>query len=304
MAALLFKRVVESIFSLVCLVCAVFVVARMTGDPGKLYLPVTATDQMISDFNKLHGFDQPIWKQFIDFAIGLLRLDFGASLRRQQPALNVVLEAYPTTLQLVSVTILLALIIGVILGSLAAFRPRSIFDRMATSLAVSAASFPDFWMALMGVLIFSVALHWLPTSGTGTPLHWILPLLVLIMRPLGSLVQVVRGSMIEALSSPYVEAARGRGTPPVRVIFLHALRNAAIPAITVLGVQTAGILNGAVVVETIFGWPGIGRLMINAIFDRDFAVVQAAVVVTALAIFLLNIVIDILYGVIDPRVRT
>lgn len=304
MAALLAKRFIESVFSLFCLVCAVFVVARMTGDPGKLYLPVTATDEMIADFNRMHGFDQPIWKQFVDFALGLLRLDFGDSLRRQTSALNVVLEAYPATLQLVVVVISTALVVGVVLGCLAAFRPGSIFDRLSTTLAVSAASFPDFWMALMGVLVFAVALRWLPTSGTGGWEHWVLPVAVLIMRPLGSLVQVVRGSMIEALSSSYVEAARGRGTPPRRVVFLHALRNAITPAITVLGVQTAGILNGAVVVETIFGWPGIGRLMINAIFERDFAVVQAAVVVTALAIFVLNIVIDILYGVIDPRVRT
>jgi len=304
MAALLLRRLIESLFSLVCLVCAVFVVARLTGDPGKLYLPVNATDEMVAEFNRLHGFDQPIWRQFLDFAAGLLKLDFGESLRRQQPALAVVLEAYPATLRLVVVTIFTALVLGVVIGCLAAFRPRSSLDRMSTALSISAASFPDFWIALMGILVFAVALQWLPTSGTGTPLHWILPVGVLIMRPLGSLVQVVRGSMLETLSSPYIEAAKGRGTPPSRIIFLHALRNAAIPAITVLGIQTAGILNGAVVVETIFGWPGIGRLMISAIFERDFAVVQAAVVVTALAIFLLNIIIDILYGVIDPRVRT
>lgn len=303
MAALLVRRSIESLFSLLCLLCAVFVVARLTGDPGKLYLPVNATDEMVAEFNRLHGFDQPIWRQFLDFASGLLQFDFGESLRRQRPALDVVLEAYPATLKLAIVTILCALVLGVVIGCLAAFRPRSSFDRLSTALSISAASLPDFWVALMGILVFAVAFNWLPTSGTGTPLHWILPVGVLIMRPLGSLVQVVRGSMLETLSSPYIEAAKGRGTPPARLIFLHALRNAAIPAITVLGIQTAGILNGAVVVETIFGWPGIGRLMITAIFERDFAVVQTAVVVTALAIFLLNIAIDIIYGVIDPRVR-
>jgi len=192
----------------------------------------------------------------------------------------------------------------VVIGCLAALKPTSWFDRFASAVSVSAASIPDFWLALMGILLFAVTLHWLPTSGTGTVWHWIMPVAVLMMRPIGSLVQVVRGSMVETLSAPYIDAARGRGVPTRRILFVHALRNAAIPAITVIGVQAAGILNGAVVVETIFGWPGIGRLMITSVLQRDFAVVQAAVIVIALVIFVLNFLIDILYGVVDPRVRT
>jgi peptide/nickel transport system permease protein len=302
-ASLILKRLAESFLSLICLVCAVFFAARLTGEPGKLYLPLTATDEVVDAFNRQHGFDQPIWKQFLDFVVGLTRLDFGESLRRQQPALSAALEAYPATLSLVAVTMVVALLISTLLGCLAAFRPGSIFDRLSTGLAVSAASFPDFWLALMGVLVFSVGLHWLPTSGTGTWLHWVLPVTVLMMRPLGSLVQVVRGSMIDVLSSAYMAAARGRGIPVWRQLFIHALRNASLPALTVLGIQAAAFLNGAVIVETIFGWPGIGRLMITAIFDRDFPVVQATVVVTAVSIFLLNLVVDVLYGVIDPRIR-
>ncbi len=298
------NRLFESVLSLVCLVVAVFVVSRLTGDPGKLYLPLDATEEMVVEFNKLHGFDQPVWRQFVTFAEGLARFDFGMSLRRQEPALDVVLEAYPATLYLAGAAILAAMIVGVVVGCLAALRATSWFDRFASGLSVAAASIPDFWLALMGILLFAVTLHWLPTSGTGTPLHWILPVAVLMMRPIGSLVQVVRGSMVETLSAPYIDAARGRGVPTHRILFIHALRNAAIPAITVIGVQAAGILNGAVVVETIFGWPGIGRLMIQSILQRDFAVVQAAVIVIALVIFLLNIVIDIIYGVVDPRVRT
>jgi peptide/nickel transport system permease protein len=304
MTAMLARRLWESALSLICLVCAVFVVARLTGDPGKLYLPLNATDEMVAEFNRLHGFDQPIWRQFLDFAAGLARLDFGVSLRRQDSALNAVLEAYPATLQLAGMTILAALIAGVVVGCLAALRPNSALDRFATSFAVASASVPDFWLALMGILVFSVALDLLPTSGTGTPWHWVLPVAVLMMRPAGSLTQVVRGSMVSALSGPYIEAALGRGVPTRRILFIHALRNAAIPAITVIGIQAASILNGAVVVETIFGWPGIGRLTILSIQQRDFAVLQAAVVMIALVIFLLNIVIDIVYGIVDPRVRT
>lgn len=304
MWAMIRNRLFESVLSLVCLVVAVFVVSRLTGDPGKLYLPLDATEEMVVEFNRLHGFDQPVWRQFVTFAEGLARFDFGMSLRRQEPALDVVLEAYPATLYLAGAAILAAMIVGVVVGCLAALRPTSWFDRFASGLSVAAASIPDFWLALMGILLFAVTLHWLPTSGTGTPLHWILPVAVLMMRPIGSLVQVVRGSMVETLSAPYIDAARGRGVPTHRILFVHALRNAAIPAITVIGVQAAGILNGAVVVETIFGWPGIGRLMIQSILQRDFAVVQAAVIVIALVIFLLNLVIDLVYGVVDPRVRT
>lgn len=304
MIAMFRKRLVDSALSLFCLICAVFFLARMTGSPAALYLPLNATPQMIENFNREQGFDRPQIMQFLDFFWHAIRLDFGDSLRRQSSALSVVLQAYPTTLYLAAVTIAVALVIGIVVGCLASLVPNSIFDRAATAFAVSAASIPDFWLALLCILVFAVAFGWLPTSGMGTPLHWVLPVLVLMTRPAGSLVQVVRGSMVETLSSSYVKSARGRGIPTTRILFLHALRNAGIPAITVLGVQAAGILNGAVVVETIFGWPGIGRLMITAVLDRDFAVVQAAVVVIALAIFALNMVIDLIYGILDPRVRT
>lgn len=303
MLSLVGKRLIESLLSLLVLVCAVFVVARLTGDPATLYLPLDATAEMRAEFNQLHGFDQPLYVQFVNFLGDLLRLDFGESLRRNDTALNLVLEAYPATLALAGITVVVALAIGTLLGCLAALTPGSVADRAASGVAIAAASMPEFWLALTGIIVFAVTLNWLPTSGFSTPWHWILPVAVLSARPVGSLTQVVRGSMVAVLSSPYIEAARGRGVGPKRILFLHALRNAAIPAITVLGIQIAHVLNGAVVVEAIFGWPGIGRLMISSILNRDFAVVQAAVVVIALGILALNVVIDILYGLIDPRIR-
>jgi peptide/nickel transport system permease protein len=170
-------------------------------------------------------------------------------------------------------------------------------------LSLAGASAPDFWIALIGILVFAVALGWLPTSGTGTPWHWVLPIAVLFVRPFGLLVQVVRGSMIGALSSAYVKTARAKGVRERAVIFVHALRNGMLPVITVAGDQAAGIINGAVIVETVFGFPGVGKLMIDAISHRDFAVIQAAIMVTAVAIFVMNIVIDIAYAVLDPRIR-
>lgn len=303
MLRMLRRRILESLLSLVFLLVAVFVLSRLTGDPSSLYLPETASDAVREEFARAKGFDLPIWQQFVAYLQDVVRLDFGESLRQQRPALTVVLEAYPATLRLVLWTIVAAVTTGVLVGCLASLHPGSVLDRATVGITVAAASIPDFWLALMGILVFAISLGWLPTSGMTTPAHWVLPVAVLMLRPAGSIAQVVRGSMISVLASPYIRAARGRGLPLSRLVFLHALRNAAIPVITLVGVQTASILNGAVIVETIFAFPGIGRLMIGAILDRDFAVVQAAVVVIALAIFTLNIVIDFLYGWVDPRVR-
>ena len=176
---------------------------------------------------------------------------------------------------------LIAIVGAVLIGSLAAYRPNSLADRIASFLSMTAASIPDFWFAIMGVLVFGVSLGLLPTSGTGGGEVWVLPIATLLIRPFGVLVQVVRGAMVGALSAPYVKVARSKGASEKRVVFGHALRNATTPALTVAGDLTIGLVNGAVVVETIFGWPGIGKLMIDSILQRDFAVLQAAVLLTA-----------------------
>ena len=193
--------------------------------------------------------------------------------------------------------------LAVLVGALAAYRPGGPFDRIASVISLAGASAPDFWVAITGILVFAVMLGWLPTSGTGTPWHWIMPIVVLLIRPFGLLVQVVRGAMISALSSAYVKTARAKGVRERSVIFVHALRNATLPVITVAGDQAAGIVNGAVIVESVFGFPGVGKLMIDAITQRDFAIIQAAILVTAIAIFVMNIVIDLAYAVLDPRIR-
>jgi peptide/nickel transport system permease protein len=189
------------------------------------------------------------------------------------------------------------------LGALAAFNVGGFFDRLVSIISLIGASAPDFWIAIVAIVIFSINLAWLPTSGVGTPWHWILPIAVLFVRPFGLIVQVVRGSMLAALSAPYVKTAKAKGVRNLPIIFVHTLRNAMLPVITVIGDQAAAMLNGAVIVETIFGFPGIGKLMIDSILQRDFNVVLAAIMVTAIAIFLMNILIDIAYGLLDPRIR-
>lgn len=297
------RRALHSLIALAGLIVLVFFLARLTGSPADLYLPIDATLEARAEFNARHGFDRPVVEQFGTFVVGLTRGDLGHSIRKDRPALEVVLEAIPTTLRLAAVTMLLAIGGSIVVGSLAAYRPGGLFDRIASIGSLAGASAPDFWVAISAILLFSVALGWLPTSGTGGLPYWIMPIGVLVIRPFGILVQVVRNAMLNALSAPYVKTARAKGISERAIIFVHALRNAMLPVITVAGDQAAGIVNGAVIVETIFGWPGVGKLMIDSIIQRDFAIIQAAIFVTATIIFIMNIAIDLAYAKLDPRVR-
>lgn len=297
------RRAYHSIISLVGLLTLVFFLTRLTGDPSALYLPLDSSLEAREAFARLNGLDQPIHVQFLQYLQNLLSLDFGQSLRQNRSAIDVALEAFPATLKLAFVAMSLATTLAIIVGALAAARPRSIFDRVAGLVSLAGASTPDFWIAIVGILVLAVGLGVLPTSGTGTGWHWIMPIAVLMLRPFGLLVQVVRGTMISALASPYIKTAHAKGMKRHKIIFGHALRNSLLPVITVAGDLATGLINGAVVVETIFGWPGIGKLMIDSIIQRDFAVVQSTILVTAIAIFIVNIAIDLLYVMLDPRIR-
>ena len=297
------KRIVSSALPLVVVIVGVFALARLTGNPAALYLPLNATQQMRDDFAARNGLDQPLLVQMADYFGGVLRLDFGESLRTGESAAAMALRAFPATLQLAAVTMILAIVIAIVLGSWASLKPNGIADRIVSFFSMTAASVPDFWVAILGIWIFAITLGWLPTSGVNGSEAWVLPIATLLLRPFGVLVQIVRGAMVSALSEPYIKLARSKGAGDVRIVTHHALRNAAAPALTVAGDLTVGLVNGAVVVETIFGWPGIGKLMIDSILQRDFAVLQAAVLLTAVAIFVLNILIDLGYALLDARVR-
>ena len=297
------RRILSSLLAIIGLFIMVFFLARLTGDPGHLYLPIDAPLEVRKEFSEKHGFNDPIYVQFSRFVFDLTNGDFGDSLRKQRPAIDVVLEALPVTLSLAAISMLIALLGAILIGSLAAYKPNGVFDRISRVVSLTAASAPDFWVAITAILIFSVSLRWLPTSGVGGLPYWIMPIGILLIRPLGLLVQVVRGSMITALSSDFVKTARAKGVKEKAVIFKHGLRNGLLPVITVAGDQAAAIANGAVIVETIFGWPGIGKLMIDSILQRDFAVVQASILITAIVILSINIIIDIAYAVLDPRIR-
>ncbi|NNE89908.1 MAG: ABC transporter permease [Silicimonas sp.] len=303
MKSFLGKRAVASAFSLIGLVILVLFLSRLTGDPTDLYLPLNATLETREQFREVHGLNDPLIVQFGRYVSDLVRLDFGMSIRRGEPAIDAVLRGFEWTLWLALITMFLVTVLSIIVGSLAAFRVGGVFDRVATFFSLIGASAPDFWIAIVAIVIFSVNLGWVPTSGTGTIWHWILPISVLFIRPFGLIVQVVRGSMISTLNAAYIKTARAKGVRNKPIIFVHGLRNALLPVITVIGDQAAGMLNGAVIVETVFGFPGVGKLMIDSILQRDFAVVLAAIIVTAFAIFVMNILIDIAYAILDPRIR-
>jgi peptide/nickel transport system permease protein len=299
----LVRRTAHNIVAMAGLLILVFVLSRMTGDPAALYLPEDATREQLERFRELHGLNDPIIVQFVNYLRDLANLDFGQSIRYGVPAMDVVLRAFPWTLWLASITLVLALLVAMTVGPIAAYRTGSAFDRFATILSLGAASTPDFWLAIIAILVFAVHLDWLPTSGFGGPAYWVMPVAVLMFKITGTTTQVVRGSMITTLTMPYVKTARAKGMNERRVIFVHALRNSVIAAITVAGDQARGLINGAVVVETVFGWPGVGRLLVEAVGQRDFAVLQATVLITAIAIFLLNVFLDICYALLDPRIR-
>lgn len=284
----------------------VFVMARSSGDPIYTYFSEEALlydpYNRVADFREKWGFDKPVLEQLVLYLKGVARLDFGMSISQHQPAMTLVLRHLPITLSLAVVTTILSTVGALILGSLAALYPLGKLDRLVTFISVSGATVPSFWLALMLIIIFAVQLHWLPTSGIGGIKYVILPGIVLAW-PLLGLAQMVRCSVLEQLSQPYITTARAKGATERIVLFRHAARNALIPIITLASGAFIGMANGAVVVESIFGWPGIGKLLIDAINRRDFAIVQAGVFVVAILVVLINLSLDVLYAVLDPRIR-
>jgi len=297
------KRAIHSAVSLAGVVMLVFFLARLTGNPADLYLEVDATVEIREQFMRSHGLDRPVYEQFVNYISDLAQLDFGSSIRIGRPVIEMIGQALPTTMMLACLAMTIAIVVAVTVGCLAAFRPDGVFDRIATVISLASVSIPGFWLAMVCIMVFSVHLRLLPTSGIGTASHWIMPVLVLAIRPAGLLVQLVKASMVNALDAPFIRTAKAKGIEDRSIVFIHALRNAVLPVVTVAGDEAAGMINGALIVELIFNLPGIGSLLIDAIKNRDFAVIQGTVMITAAAIFLLNVIVDLIYVGLDPRIR-
>jgi len=293
----------HSVLILLGLIVVVFFVTHMLGDPARLMLRPEATEEQVQALRESLGLDAPIHVQFGRYMADVFQGDFGDSLWQRLPALPIVIDRIPATLYLAGVTLLIAVPLAVILGVVSAVRPRSIADRIVTVVSLSGVSTADFWLGLMLILFFAVQLGWLPTSGYGGPEYVILPAIALAARPIGRISQVVRSAMLDEMSKGYVTTARAKGLRERVVIFSHTLKNAAIPVVTLAGDEASVMLNGAVVIETLFGWPGVGILLIQAIERRDLPVIEASVMAIAVMIVTVNLLVDLTYTLIDPRVR-
>jgi peptide/nickel transport system permease protein len=282
----------------------VFVVTRAIGDPARMMLPLEATQEQVEAFRDKMGFNDPLWVQFWNWGKNAIRGDFGDSLWQRTDAMHLVLERMPATLLLCSTAIVIAVAVSLPLGILAALRPRSWLDKVTTSFSLIGVCIPDFWLGLMMILVFAVALRLFFTSGYGTWRHLALPAIALAARPWGRITQIVRSSMMDEMHRTYMMTARAKGLTERNVIMSHALKNASIPIVTLAAWELTRMLAGyTIVVETVFAWPGFGQLAMQAIERRDLTLIQANVFVVALMIVVLNIAIDLIYAALDPRVR-
>jgi ABC-type dipeptide/oligopeptide/nickel transport system permease component len=297
------RKILHTLFVALGVVTLVFAALRLSGDPAATMLPGDASVDELRDLRRALGLDQPLWAQYLGFLRGAVTGDFGTSFRHQQPALPLVLERLPATLELAGAALLLAVAVALPLGVLAAIYRGRALDVLAMGFAVIGQATPYFWMGIMLILIVSVELGWLPTSGRGGLERLILPAITLGTHFAASLARLTRTSMLEVLGQQFVTTARAKGLSEWSVILGHALKNAAVPVVTLIGLQFGTLLGGAVVTETIFAWPGVGRLAVQSIFVRDYPVVQAGVFVLALTFVAINLVVDLLYGVLDPRIR-
>ncbi len=299
----LVRKVFHTAFVAVGVVTLVFVALRLSGDPASTMLPGDATVEELADLRRALGLDRPLHVQYVSFLGSAVRGDFGESFRHQQPAFELVLERLPATHQLAFAALLLAIVVALPLGIFAALHRGRVADVVAMAFAVVGQATPYFWMGIMLILVVSVELAWLPTSGRGSWQHLVLPAVTLGTHFAASLARLTRTSLLEVLGQNFVTTARAKGLGESRVILMHALKNAAVPVVTLIGLQFGTLLGGAVVTETIFAWPGVGRLAVQSIFVRDYPVVQAGVLVLAMSFVALNLLVDVLYGALDPRIR-
>lgn len=303
MVRYLFFRVLGATVALLFVASLVFAILRLTGDPLDMLIPFGATAEEMDLFQRSLGLDKPLPVQYVEFLAGIPTLDMGLSFRYKEPAMGLVLERMPATVQLATTALAIAFVLGIPLGVLAAVHRNSALDNILSFLSFLGYATPQFWLGIMLVLIFAVRLGWLPTSGRGSLRQLILPAITLATWPLGQFTRLTRSEMLEVLHKEYVRTARAKGLSEFRVLSRHALQNAAIPLVTLVGMNLAVFLGGAILVETVFAWPGMGRLAVQAVSFRDFPLVQASVMVIATVFIIVNFFVDILYVVLDPRIE-
>jgi peptide/nickel transport system permease protein len=303
MWAYIIRRACYSVITLVILSITIFAVVRMTGDPAILMAEPGARPEDLARVREQWGLNRPWPVQYVSFMQNILRGELGKSFNYRLPVSELYLQRLPNSLQLALAATLISILIGVPAGLLSAVRVNGLWDNVGKVLGLLGLSIPGFWLGLVLILVFAVWLRWLPTSGSGDWRHLIMPSIALGWYFAASLLRLTRSSMLEVLRSEYIKLARLKGLPEVLVIALHAFKNAMIPVFTLAGVNLVIMINAAVVIEVIFAWPGIGRLLFEGIFQRDFPLVQGVVIMAGFMIVGVNLLVDILYAVIDPRIR-
>ncbi len=297
------KRVLEIIPVLFIISFIVFVLVFVAGDPVALLLPEDAPEEAVETLRTSLGLDDPFYVQYGRYVVNMLQGDFGDSFRYGQDAMSLVLERLPATLELAIASILVAIMIAIPLGIWSSTNKNSSIDLVATGAAVLGKAMPNFWLGIMLILLFSVTLDMLPVSGRGSFSHLILPAITLGTGIAAEMTRLIRSSMLETLSQDYIRTAKSKGLRTGIVVYKHAFRNTLVPVVTIIALQTSTLIGGTLITETVFAWPGIGQLLIQAVNTRDMAIVQACVMVIAFFVIVMNLIADLLYQVLDPRIR-
>lgn len=297
------KRFFQSLIVILGITAVVFIIVHLTGDPTDLLLPPESGPEERASFRHELGLDRPLYIQYFQFVKNIVQGDFGQSFRHQTSAFSLVMGALPATIELTLAAMLLSIVIALPVGIISAMRPRSIYDRLGMTVALLGQSIPVYWAGLMLILLFAVTLGWLPSTGRGEIKHIILPAVTLGLFSTAAIARFTRSSMLDVLESDYVRTARIKGLPEYIVVLKHAFKNASIPVLTMTSLQFGRMLSGAVITETIFSWPGVGRIAVQAIYNRDFPVIQTAVFVTSVIFVAINFLVDIIYTYLDPRIK-
>ncbi len=297
------RRLLLAMLVVLFVLVIVFLVVRAIGDPVTLFAPFDASQAQVRQLKHQLGFDQPLWRQFISFVGNAVQGNFGNSFRTGQPALSTVLHRLPATLLLGVGGMSFALLIGIPMGTLAAVKRGTLLDRLMRLLALSGQALPSFWLGLVLILVFAVKLRWFPAGGYGRWQNLVLPAITLGAFAAAVTTRLLRSALLDVLGADYIRTARAKGLGGGSVVRRHAMRNALLPVVTALGIQLGALLSGTVIVETIFAWPGMGRLTIQSIQSSDYAVVQTSIILTSSWIVLINLIVDISYVWLDPRVK-
>jgi len=297
------RRLLHTVLVALAALLVIFVLVRLSGDPAQLMAGIDASPQDVAELRHRMGLDRPIYVQLSTFVWGALQGDLGDSLRYRGPALTIVLERLPATLELTAAAMILTIALAIPAGLIAATYRNKFVDQAVMVLALLGQTIPVFWLGIILILLFSVRIQWFPTGGRGGLEHLVLPAITLAAFNTARVARLVRSEMLEIMSEDFIRVARSKGLMERAVVLRHALKNAAIPVVTIIGLQVGYLLGGAVITETVFAWPGVGRLLVQSIQFRDFPVIQVAVLLLALTVAVINLLVDLSYAWLDPRIR-